>query len=80
MLGLWCFESGRPDSNRRRPAWEAGILPTELRPRSLADHQLTPFPRPAKAGLLPPLRSRVRHKMELALHILVHRIPAPNGR
>src|SRR5205807_5042560 len=25
--------SGRPDSNRRRPAWEAGILPTELRPR-----------------------------------------------
>ncbi len=26
-------ESGRPDSNRRRPAWEAGILPTELRPR-----------------------------------------------
>src|ERR1039458_6401706 len=27
------FKSGRPDSNRRRPAWEAGILPTELRPR-----------------------------------------------
>ena len=27
-------ESGRPDSNRRRPAWEAGILPTELRPQS----------------------------------------------
>ena len=26
--------SGRPDSNRRRPAWEAGILPTELRPRA----------------------------------------------
>ena len=26
-------QSGRPDSNRRRPAWEAGILPTELRPR-----------------------------------------------
>jgi hypothetical protein len=26
------FESGRPGSNRRRPAWEAGILPTELRP------------------------------------------------
>ena len=25
-------KSGRPDSNRRRPAWEAGILPTELRP------------------------------------------------
>ena len=25
--------SGRPDSNRRRPAWEAGILPTELRPQ-----------------------------------------------
>jgi hypothetical protein len=28
------YQSGRPDSNRRRPAWEAGILPTELRPRS----------------------------------------------
>jgi hypothetical protein len=27
------LQSGRPDSNRRRPAWEAGILPTELRPR-----------------------------------------------
>ena len=26
-------KSGRPDSNRRRPAWEAGILPTELHPR-----------------------------------------------
>src|SRR5439155_3565973 len=26
-------KSGRPDSNRRRPAWEAGILPTELRPQ-----------------------------------------------
>src|SRR4051794_12803623 len=25
--------SGRPDSNRRRPAWEAGILPSELRPQ-----------------------------------------------
>src|SRR3954471_681824 len=31
--GLLRAESGRPDSNRRRPAWEAGILPTELRPR-----------------------------------------------
>jgi hypothetical protein len=28
------YKSGRPDSNRRRPAWEAGILPTELRPRA----------------------------------------------
>src|SRR5580765_2788994 len=28
-------QSGRPGSNRRRPAWEAGILPTELRPRAL---------------------------------------------
>jgi hypothetical protein len=27
--------SGRWDSNPRRPAWEAGILPTELRPRGL---------------------------------------------
>src|SRR5581483_6005608 len=28
-------ESGRTDSNRRHPAWEAGALPTELRPRGL---------------------------------------------
>ena len=27
------LKSGRWDSNPRRPAWEAGILPTELRPR-----------------------------------------------
>src|ERR1019366_7595014 len=34
VCGLHCAaKSGRPDSNRRRPAWEAGILPTELRPR-----------------------------------------------
>jgi hypothetical protein len=26
-------QSGRSDSNRRRPAWEASALPTELRPR-----------------------------------------------
>jgi hypothetical protein len=25
--GSSIYESGRPDSNRRRPAWEAGILP-----------------------------------------------------
>ena len=31
LLKRW---SGRPDSNRRRPAWEAGILPTELLPLS----------------------------------------------
>src|SRR5881227_4040016 len=36
--GLQCvavdlLQSGRWDSNPRRPAWEAGILPTELRPR-----------------------------------------------
>ena len=34
--GRCVSQSGRPDSNRRRPAWEAGILPTELRPRSAA--------------------------------------------
>ena len=27
------FESGRPGSNRRHPAWKAGALPTELHPR-----------------------------------------------
>ena len=27
-------KSGRPDSNRRHPAWEASTLPTELRPHS----------------------------------------------
>src|SRR5262245_47274510 len=31
LLILW---SGRRDSNPRRPAWEAGILPTELLPLS----------------------------------------------
>ena len=31
--GHQSLQSGRPDSNRRRPAWEAGILPTELRPQ-----------------------------------------------
>ena len=31
---LYLSQSGRPDSNRRRPAWEAGILPTELRPQT----------------------------------------------
>jgi hypothetical protein len=44
-----CFtttcESGRPDSNRRRPAWEAGILPTELRPQALPQYcRGTPSP------------------------------------
>ena len=34
--GRCVSQSGRPDSNRRRPAWEAGILPTELRPRGAA--------------------------------------------
>jgi hypothetical protein len=34
-------KSGRPDSNRRRPAWEAGILPTELRPRQLQNLPLS---------------------------------------
>jgi hypothetical protein len=33
---LTYIQSGRPDSNRRRPAWEAGILPTELRPQDRA--------------------------------------------
>ena len=29
-----CFvQSGRPDSDRRHPAWEASALPTELRPQ-----------------------------------------------
>src|SRR5713226_6744209 len=34
-------KSGRPDSNRRRPAWEAGILPLnyarKLQPLQIAD-------------------------------------------
>ena len=34
MRGFALRQSGRPDSNRRRPAWEAGILPTELRPQT----------------------------------------------
>ncbi len=31
ILYLW---SGRPDSNRRQPAWKAGTLPTELLPQN----------------------------------------------
>lgn len=40
------LQSGRWDSNPRRPAWEAGILPTELRPRNDCDrqHHCTPLP------------------------------------
>lgn len=34
LQGFDVDQSGRPDSNRRRPAWEAGILPTELRPQT----------------------------------------------
>ena len=34
LRGFALCQSGRPDSNRRRPAWEAGILPTELRPQN----------------------------------------------
>src|SRR5579871_2905204 len=33
-----CVKSGRPDSNRRRPAWEAGILP--LNYARLSDHDV----------------------------------------
>ena len=44
------LQSGRPDSNRRRPAWEAGILPTELRPRT-TDRAAEP-----SIAKLPPLR------------------------
>src|SRR5689334_7129507 len=32
-------ESGRPDSNRRRPAWEAGILPLNYARDSCKDAQ-----------------------------------------
>ena len=35
-------ESGRPDSNRRRPAWEAGILPLNYA-RGIALQRLTCF-------------------------------------
>src|SRR5258707_12283302 len=31
-------KSGRSGSNRRRPAWEASALPTELRPHAANDH------------------------------------------
>src|ERR1700748_1077633 len=32
-------KSGRTDSNRRHPAWEASALPTELRPRGCKQWQ-----------------------------------------
>jgi hypothetical protein len=41
-------ESGRPDSNRRRPAWEAGILPTELRPQIMRHSQCSRVNPPIK--------------------------------
>src|SRR5258708_3538748 len=33
--GVTKGDSGRPDSNRRHPAWKASALPTELLPRRL---------------------------------------------
>src|ERR1035437_2660327 len=51
-------KSGRPDSNRRRPAWEAGILPTELRPRltySIASARHVP----SRPGLPPVVAGRL---------------------
>ncbi len=35
------IKSGRRDSNPRQPAWEAGTLPTELRPHSPTNIGLT---------------------------------------
>jgi hypothetical protein len=43
--------SGRPDSNRRRPAWEAGILPTELRPPDYRTSHLLPNDESHRSGL-----------------------------
>ena len=40
------IKSGRPDSNRRHPAWEASTLPTELRP-----HIFAPLSLPARDAL-----------------------------
>ena len=48
------YQSGRPDSNRRRPAWEAGILPTELRPRVSA--QDSPLRQPLQGNAIEPAR------------------------
>ena len=47
-------KSGRPDSNRRRPAWEAGILPTELRPRTVLQYcRGTTVPQEPAVGIEP---------------------------
>src|SRR6267378_3087083 len=49
------FESGRPDSNRRRPAWEAGILPLNYARGVPTPPQFIREPRKAKApGKQPP--------------------------
>jgi hypothetical protein len=40
---LWKW-SGRRDSNSRRPPWQGGALPTELRPRIRGEDQIAPPP------------------------------------
>ena len=36
----YLYHSGRPDSNRRRPAWEAGILPLNYARNLLSNRHL----------------------------------------
>jgi hypothetical protein len=42
LPGQKLLESGRPDSNRRRPAWEAGILPLNYARESRENVRTTP--------------------------------------
>ena len=46
------LKSGRWDSNPRRPAWEAGILPTELRPQTVPEN-LPARPKPGNDRTTP---------------------------
>src|SRR5688572_1759273 len=60
-------KSGRPDSNRRRPAWEAGILPTELRPRTTyraAEPSIAKLP-PLRRSATPPHDREPQVRIEL---------------
>ena len=44
-------KSGRADSNRRRPAWEAGILPLNYARKCLLSKHLRPRPSPRRGQL-----------------------------
>ncbi len=52
VFGWPCIHSGRSDSNRRRPAWEAGILPLNYA-RNLISFKIQGLRRPVKSLPIP---------------------------